>query len=413
MLAHPLRHSALNPFHTSQTSQPSTGVTAQDLRVANLSMVLRHILTSPGTITRAAIAASTGTTRATISRLVDELVTAGVITESEPTITSTRGRPATCLSPAPNALVALGLEVAVDSLKAHLIDLTGQTLAALHTPRPSTHSPAASLRALRQLAEKLIKHHTPTHAHYIGSALALPGIIAKDSLATAHNLGWTNLTRREISTHLDEYTPRFIANEADLAAYRVAHPRPGVHATTPSFIYISGEVGVGAGIVLHHQQITGTNGWAGEIGHISTMPDGPQCSCGSHGCLEAFLGRRALAHRAGLPSNGTPQAVLSAAQQGDSRAQHALNDGAIALGAALAATVNILDIQHVILGGNLAELAPALIPTATTELLRLSPQARLCPPHITTIDNSSDYSVEGGAYRVLEDFTTFPASYIS
>lgn len=412
MRAHALRHCTVPPFDGTHSPRVTSGVTAQDLRATNLSMVLRFVLTSPGSITRAAIAAATGTTRATVSRLVDDLVSRGVITESAPTSTQQRGRPAISLSPTQGTVAALGLEVTVDTLKAHLLDLSGHPLALSQAPRPKDSSPQATLEALRDMAASLMTTPALAHTHYIGAALALPGIVTHDRLVRAHNLGWDNIAIQEICTHLGDFAPRFIANEADLAAYRVAHPRPGVPSEFTSFIYVSGEVGVGSGIILNHRQFTGSNGGGGEIGHISVDPHGTKCSCGSQGCVETFLGRKALAIRAGLAADASPRDVIAAALQGNTEAQRALDDGAHALGTALAAMMNILDIPLVILGGNLADLADALVGGATEQMRRLCPQARLVPTRITTIQGSTDFSVEGAASRLLEDFVSSPATYI-
>ena len=104
------------------------GVKAESLRALNLSLALRHILAAPGEISRSGISQATGITRATISRLVDELINAGLVLELEPSIGG-RGRPANRLTPAPGRAVALGLEVNISALDAVIIDLSGDEIA--------------------------------------------------------------------------------------------------------------------------------------------------------------------------------------------------------------------------------------------------------------------------------------------
>ncbi|MGO3797352.1 MAG: helix-turn-helix domain-containing protein, partial [Pauljensenia sp.] len=94
----------------------------------NLSLVLSHVLADPGGVSRAAVAAATGITRATVSRLVDELIGAGALSELAP-LNPGRGRPAVPLVPRRGRFVALGLEVNVGSLSARAVDLTGAVLA--------------------------------------------------------------------------------------------------------------------------------------------------------------------------------------------------------------------------------------------------------------------------------------------
>lgn len=411
MRIHPLANLKLDTLHPPIPMQTS-GATAQDLRATNLSTVLHHVLAAPGTATRAAIAASTGSTRATVSRLVDELVSLGIVTESAPKPTSGRGRPAICLNIAPKRVCALGLEVKVDTLKAQLVDLNGSIIAAAESAHTPNATPQETLTALYKLAKLLFKT-TPKHMCYVGSALALPGLVSPAGMAYAPNLDWHDLSYEEIAEHLADLAPRLIGNEADLAAFRVATPSPGVFSDTDSFIFLSGEVGVGCGVVLRHRSISGENGWAGEFGHISVVPEGSQCTCGSYGCLETFLGRRALARRAHMDETSEPADVIARALSGDEAASNAIRDAGTALGRALAMVINILDIHTIILGGNLAELADSIEPYCRRELTRFSHHARLEQPNIVTVDNSEDYSVQGAAHRILHDFILNPAGYIA
>lgn len=390
----------------------STGATAHNLRANNLSMVLRHVLTHPGTISRASIAQRSGTTRATISRLVDELVNGGLIEELAPSGEPSRGRPAIRLTPQVGRYCALGLEVNVSTLKAQLVDLSGHVLAFSSCDNTTFGDPHATMMTLQRLGMDLLDHNASSPSAFLGSALAVPGIVSSDMLAKAPNLGWKQLPLAELLAPIADLHPRLVANEADLAAYAVAHPRPGVPGGPASFIYVSGEVGVGAGLMLHHKPMSGANGWAGEIGHVCVDPAGPQCNCGANGCLEAYLGRHALARRAGLPESTPPLTVRQEADGGNMRAIEALEQGGIALGRALAATINLMDIPLVILGGNLADIAPHIVHTAVKELDTRVLQAEWTHPHIDVYSGSENLAVTGAAHRVLQDLADDPASYL-
>ena len=104
------------------------GVKSENVRASNMSTVLRNILASPGEVTRAGLSQRTGMTRATISRLVDDLVSAGLVRELEPSDEGGRGRPANRLTPSEGSAVALGVEVDVASLDVMLVDLAGSEL---------------------------------------------------------------------------------------------------------------------------------------------------------------------------------------------------------------------------------------------------------------------------------------------
>ena len=99
------------------------------LRTANLALVARQVLSSPEPVSRADVAAATGMTRSTASRLADDLVAAGILAELDPAPATGPGRPAVPLAPPRGTFMALGLEVNVAHMAVRAIDLSGQVLA--------------------------------------------------------------------------------------------------------------------------------------------------------------------------------------------------------------------------------------------------------------------------------------------
>ena len=389
--------------NTARTSNPDSGATNQSLCAHNLSLALRHILASPGAINRAGIAAQTGISRATMSRLVDELIDSGLVEESEDKLsTGQRGRPTSVLSPTSGKVIALGLQVNVSALGAYLVDLSGTVLA--HECVSGDFSgadPTSTLRKLARIARRVLREGSSAGALFLGSSLALPGLFSADTLTIAPNLGWRNIPRKELLRPLHDLDVTLVANEADLAAYAVAYPRPGVPEGPDSFIYVSGEVGIGGGLIVNHQPLSGAHGWSGEIGHICVEPEGAICSCGAHGCLETVAGLKALGHAAGLGDNASTREILQHAGH-SSRAQDAMTHAGHALGQALSAVVNTVDISQVYLGGLVAEIAPYLLPSLHEELATRVLQAPWQTPQIDILPHSEDLSLRGGAHRVLE-----------
>ena len=387
----------------ARTSNPDSGATNQSLRAHNLSLALRHILANPGAINRAGIAAQTGISRATMSRLVDELIASSLVEESEDKLsTGQRGRPTSVLSPTSGKVIALGLQVNVSALGAYLVDLSGTVLAHEYVSGDfSGADPASTLRKLARIARRVLREGSSAGALFLGSSLALPGLFSADTLTIAPNLGWRNIPRKELLHPLHDLAVTLVANEADLAAYAVAYPRPGVPEGPDSFIYVSGEVGIGGGLIVNHQPLSGAHGWSGEIGHICVEPEGAICSCGARGCLETVAGLKALGHAAGLGDNASTREILQHAGH-SSRAQDAMTHAGHALGQALSAVVNTVDISQVYLGGLVAEIAPYLLPSLHEELATRVLQAPWQTPQIDILPHSEDLSLRGGAHRVLE-----------
>jgi len=389
--------------NTVRTQSPHSGATNQNLRAHNLSLALRHILANPGAINRAGIAAQTGISRATMSRLVDELIATGLVEESDDKLsTGGRGRPTSVLSPASGTVIALGLQVNISVLGAYLVDLSGNVLARETLEGDFSGSdPQATLRKLARMGRRVLREGREEGTTFLGSALALPGLVSGDTLVTAPNLGWKNIPFDELTHPLHDLHVTLIANEADLAAFAVAHPRPGVPEGPASFIYVSGEVGIGGGLVINHQPLSGAHGWSGEIGHICVEPQGNICSCGARGCLETIAGLKALCRAAGLEDESSARELTQLAGH-SAKAQDALANAGHALGQALAGVVNTVDISQVYLGGLVAETALYLLPTLHEELETRVLQAPWYAPAIDILPSSEDLSLRGGAFQILE-----------
>jgi predicted NBD/HSP70 family sugar kinase len=155
--------------------------------------------------------------------------------------------------------------------------------------------------------------------------------------------------------------------------------------------------------------MTGSAGWAGEVGHVCVDPAGPPCRCGSTGCLERYAGRHALLAAAGLPLD-TPAGELAArVADGDADAVRALESAARALGVALAGVVNVLDIPTVVLGGYLGALADLLRPGVEELLAVRVLSARWRRPTIEAASAPPAAGATGAALRALSDVVADPA----
>ncbi|WP_307865012.1 ROK family transcriptional regulator [Myceligenerans salitolerans] len=284
------------------------------LRERNLELVARAVFEAPEPPSRAAVAAATGLTRATVSTLIDQLVGARLLRELPAVADGRAGRPAVPLVPAGRSVLGLGLEVNVDYLGARAIDLTGTVVAERVLPGAFHDSdPGEVLGELGRIARGIAQDVRHGDMRLAGARLALPGLVDARAgvLDVAPNLGWSSV---EPAPLLDvPGLPVEIANEAKLAALAEL-AGPGLTGGGPqngppgalvpdSFLYVSGDVGIGAAVVVGRELFLGERGWNGEVGHVVVDPAGPRCSCGARGCLEQFAGKEALARAAGLPAD--------------------------------------------------------------------------------------------------------------
>ena len=405
------------------------GVKSENVRASNMSTVLRNILASPGEVTRAGLSQRTGMTRATISRLVDDLVGAGLVRELEPGDGGGRGRPANRLTPAEGSAVALGVEVDVASLDVMLVDIAGRELGHRRIERDFADSaPEETMALAAREAHTLLEGTLPDGALFLGTGVGLPGLVSPTRLALAPNLGWRDIPHDQLLAALADLNPVVVANEADLAAYAVAYTRPGVAGGPSTFVYVSGEVGVGAGVIVDHRPMSGARAWSGEIGHMCADPNGPLCRCGARGCLEAYLGVRALAEHVGAPAGSGPRGILRCAGLVDEAgaktselltvgaeqecARAVLAEAGAALGRVLSGVINAMDIPHVVLGGAVAELSGALLDPAREEIETRTLQAPWSSPIVEVLPDSASLTVRGAAFRVLDALVDDPAAFL-
>ena len=310
------------------------------------------------------LAKETGLTKATLSLLASMLIDSGVVQEGEPVVSTTYGRPSTPLEIRGGSIAGIGLQINTDGYGCLALDLNGDTLGREWVSEDMTGTDPyeifAKLDAMTFPLESRLKRRG---CKVVGAGFALPGIVTDDMwLLVARNLGWenVNLTRFNVVRRLDVVA----GNEAKMAAiaqipgYATERaPFLNVVDRTDSFIYLSTDIGIGGAVVRDGEVVMGSHGFAGEIGHLSVAMDGPLCSCGRHGCLEAFAGRRALVEAAGIAEDGdatSSEAIdmfLQRWRAGDPDVAKVVDQAADALVSAIASAVNLVDVDTVLLGG--------------------------------------------------------------
>ncbi len=339
-------------------------INQEDLRNHNLSVTLDTLLRAQKPMSRADLAKETGLTKATLSLLASMLIESGVVQEGEPVVSTTYGRPSTPLEIRGGSIAGIGLQINTDGYGCLALDLNGDTLGREWVSEDMTGTDPyeifAKLDAMTFPLESRLKRRG---CKVVGAGFALPGIVTDDMwLLVARNLGWenVNLTRFNVVRRLDVVA----GNEAKMAAiaqipgYATERaPFLNVVDRTDSFIYLSTDIGIGGAVVRDGEGVMGSHGFAGEIGHLSVAMDGPLCSCGRHGCLEAFAGRRALVEAAGIAEDGdatSSEAIdmfLQRWRAGDSDVAKVVDQAADALVSAIASAVNLVDVDTVLLGG--------------------------------------------------------------
>ena len=276
----------------------------QLLKKINRSVLLRALREKAG-LSRADLARKSGLTKSTVSALVRELIDEHWIQEANtPMSLDGRGRPSTPLQLNAKLRVFIGVEIAVECLRIVGVSLSGKVLSKFET-QINQLKPEAICLLTTQCIFNLSRQLVAEGLILSGIGICLPGAIDDDSglVRFAPNLGWRevpflSMISDQLVQNGTSNVPIYLQNDADAAALGECEFSEG-DGEDP-LIFISCDVGVGAGIVLNDRLFTGAGGVAGEIGHTILQVGGPVCSCGRRGCAETFIGANAI-RRAGNP----------------------------------------------------------------------------------------------------------------
>ncbi|MCO1581058.1 ROK family protein [Crossiella sp. SN42] len=391
------------------------------MRKANLALVLRA-LRADGPQSRARLARMTGLNKATMSSLVAELEQRRLVRLGA-VVGGAIGRPGQLVELRPRTVCGIGLEANVDYAAVAVLDLAGDLV--LHRRLPTDVTALGAEEAVDLLAGLAAEARRTVEAMggwVAGVTAAVPGLVDVDNgvVRLAPNLRWRDAAVVEqLSARLDLPAGRIaVDNDANLSA--VAEHVAGVAAGATDLLYLTGEVGVGGGVIADGRLLRGAAGFTGEVGHMPMDPGGAACGCGRTGCWETQVGLAALLRS--VAEEGDPvrdpsldlekrlATIASRARDGEARTLAALERIGAALGVGASILVNILNPAAVVLGGYFAVLADWLIAPAERELagrvFALGAEQPLCS--LLPSDLGFTAAVRGGAYAAMEHVLTDP-----
>ncbi len=354
-----------------------------DVRRHHLSLVLDRLVRL-GPRSRAGLAQELGLTKATVSTLVADLLGRELVIELDTPKGGGVGRPATAVAASGSRIGGLGLQIDVDHVAACLVDLTGAVRSRHRRGGDNRDlSTGRVVTRLRKVVASVVAEAESLGIDCVGGTLAAPGPVDADAgtLYVAPNLHWFDADLAEVTTRVG--LPDGVAvsadNEANLGA--LAEQRFGAARGLSSFVYVSGGIGIGAGIFMDGHLTRGAHGFGGEVGHVIVDPDGRTCACGARGCLETIAGRNRL------------------------------DDPSVAAGAlatALRSVAHLLDPEAIVLGGTFAELGESFAADVADRLAATTLGARWHPCTVLASTLGADAALIGAATVALDPILTDP-----
>ncbi len=331
------------------------GTNQEAIRRHNLGTLLRHVH-GAGQISRAELTSLMGLNRSTIGGLVAELESLGISERATPVEGPRQGagRPSTGVGIAEDGPYVIAVDLGVDRAVVARVGLGGRILQRAQAPVHS-HGEAWQVGASVAGLIRTVVEDAPAVAPLVGIGISVPGLVRRSDglIRLAPNLEWHDVSFGGIvlaALGLD--VPVSLANDADLGA--LAEHTRGAGVGVDELIYVSGNVGVGAGVITGGHRLEGAGGYAGEIGHLRFDPDGRPCHCGNRGCWETEVGGHAIAQAIACPPDKVAQ--LGEILDGFGKPSPALRATGTALGQGLASIVNLFNPQVVVLGGHFRSL---------------------------------------------------------
>jgi predicted NBD/HSP70 family sugar kinase len=267
------------------------------VRERNLAVVLDYLWEADGSISRARLTEISGLNKSTIGSILAQLQAWGFVKEMG-TVSAGPGRPGIMIDLDPEAGRIIGAEIGVDFISVVLADLRASVVwqRKIDTNGPAKLGQPQVLAQAETMVREASQQAQASGHRLLGIGLGVPGLVDRTTgtLLFAPNLGWRDMPLRDM-WQAAFGVPVIVENEANAAA--LGEKMLGVARRCDHFVYLSAGVGLGGGLVIDDKLYGGVGGFAGEIGHMTMVPDGPYCNCGNRGCWETLIGPTAIMDR--------------------------------------------------------------------------------------------------------------------
>jgi len=269
-------------------------------------------------------------------------------------------------------LVVIGVDLGGTNLRTALVSQNGEVVEKVKEPTRASDGHAKVVQRLieniKAQQDSALRKGTTIAAVGVGA----PGVIHADTgvvVKSPNFPDWNNLPlKKELEAALA--LPVFIENDANAAALGELWRGAGQGIT--SMIFLTLGTGVGGGVVLDGRIWPGADGMAGEIGHMTILPDGRRCGCGNTGCLEMYASSRGIVmtyqERSARSTVITSEEIYQAARDGDVLAGDVMKDMGRLLGIGIANLINIFNPEMIVIGGGVKEAWPLFIEATREEI---------------------------------------------
>lgn len=349
-----------------------------------LHVRLLRLLRDEGPVSRAELGDRLRMPRPRLLAELERLVGLGYVAEAG-LAASRGGRRSTLVELSPRLRFA-AVDLGASSIDVEVVNGRLEPVVAYTEPADIRSGPKVTLQRVNELLHKARVDGAYERLDAVG--IGVPGPVSfRDGVPVSPPImpGWDRFPVRELLTR-EHGCPAVVDNDVNIMAVGERHG--GVAHSVDDFLFIKIGTGIGCGIYLNGAVYRGTDGCAGDIGHIQVDPNGPMCSCGNLGCLEAVFSGAALAREATaaaraevspalverLAARGAVTAldVAQGAVEGDVTCIQLIRDGGRRVGSVLAGLVSFTNPSMIVIGGGLAQLGHILLAEIRSVVYRRS-----------------------------------------
>lgn len=333
---------------------------ASEMKSVNRRLILDTLRQQSSS--RAELSRRTGLTRAAIGVIADQMLQEGVLREGgAPKAYGGIGRKSLELEINPDVFYAIGLNISRHDFSIGISDFAGSVHRHIQKPLDSSMPTSEILENISVELDRIISPPL-LPGRLLGLGITTPGPIdvRRGVILNPPNFEkWSNIP---IVDYFTERIHTRVLLENNANALALAEKTYGLKGTYSSFLELVVDTGVGAGLIINNELFKGTEGFGNEIGHTTIQINGPRCGCGNYGCVELYASIPnliAVVKKTDVSLTSWKE-ISDQAQKGGKTAEAAMNLEAEYLACAIVNAVNVLDVQAVVLTGDISYRAEAL-----------------------------------------------------
>ena len=357
----------MTQFEANDLPRGSTEYISRLNKIKILGLIREH-----GTISRADIVKMTALSAPTVSRIVNGLIDEEKLVGAIGMGNSSGGRPPVMLKFKGDTSYVIGVDLGATTTRGVLSDLNGKFVEEIDLPTRLSEGPEKIFDDVVRVIQKLADSERKLEdSRIFGVGIAVAGLVdvQNEIIVYSPDFNWHNIDLIGALRERIEF-PVIFDNVTRLMA--LGGLRFGAARKSKNFICINVGYGIGSGIIVNGELLTGRDGFAGEFGHMTIDKDiDILCSCGKYGCLEALASGKAIAITAqsrlargqqsillemsgGDINSVTAKMVVDAAKEGDELSLNVFNRAIEYIGIGIANLVNLFNPELIVIGGGVS-----------------------------------------------------------